>query len=196
MVNMLMGMDVAPTTDGALGCALSSTAYRSTIGDQRYTFWDTVGLNESDIGTVPDLEAVVALYHLLRKLDGGVSLLVFCMRKPKNAWTAAQQNWELFKHIIGQDKVPAVIAVTHLEQENMDTWWMANQYVFAQHKIVPSLDVRRRYLQRGTPCGGRAIQGGHRRRMHHCDQRETPPGPPCSARRVQPVVLENQEAHL
>ncbi|KAJ3521888.1 hypothetical protein NMY22_g12126 [Coprinellus aureogranulatus] len=108
IINMLMGSDVAATSSSGDGCTLKSTAYRGTIGDQVYTFWDTAGLDEADIGKVPDMKAVANLYHLLRKLEGGVSLLVFCMRKPKNAWMAARQNWELFKHVICQDKVPAL----------------------------------------------------------------------------------------
>ncbi|TEB33777.1 hypothetical protein FA13DRAFT_112006 [Coprinellus micaceus] len=99
-----------------------------------------------DVGKVPDMRAVAELYHLLQKLEGGVSLLVFCMQKPKSTWVAARQNWELFKHIICQNKVPTVVAITHLEQEeDVDAWWAENNWVFAKHGVIPSDDIHRDY---------------------------------------------------
>ncbi|TEB17257.1 hypothetical protein FA13DRAFT_1822514 [Coprinellus micaceus] len=143
---MLRGIDEAPISSKATGCTLSSTPYEGTICDQRYTYWDTAGLNETDVGKVPDLGAVGELYRLLQKLEGGVSLLVFCMRKPKSTWSAAQKNWQLFKHIICQNKVPVVIAVTHLEQEpDMDEWWQENYRVFVNHDVIPSPGRHREY---------------------------------------------------
>ncbi|KAJ3511732.1 hypothetical protein NMY22_g15560 [Coprinellus aureogranulatus] len=147
IINMLRGSEGATISSSALGCTLSSNGYDGSIWDQDYTFWDTVGLNEGEQGNMPDIKAVTALYHLLRKLstDGGVSLLVFCMRAPRIS-DAGHKNWVLFREIVCQQQVPAVIAITYLEQEDMDTWWSANELAFSKrYGINPSEDVYRVY---------------------------------------------------
>lgn len=147
MVNMLRGAEGAEISSSALGCTLSSRGYAGRIEDHDYMFWDTVGLNEGEQGNMPDIKAVTALYHLLRNLsvDGGVSLLVFCMRAPRIS-DAGHKNWILFKDIVCQQRVPAVIAITYLEQEDMDTWWSENELAFSKrYGINPSEDVHRSF---------------------------------------------------
>jgi tRNA U34 5-carboxymethylaminomethyl modifying GTPase MnmE/TrmE len=70
VVNMLCGQDKAAVSSSASGCTLSSTGYEGAMADQPFTFWDTAGLNEGDIGKVPNMKAVVGLYRLLRQLEG------------------------------------------------------------------------------------------------------------------------------
>ncbi|TEB33773.1 hypothetical protein FA13DRAFT_111745 [Coprinellus micaceus] len=146
VINMLLGTEEATVSPNALGCTLSSTGYEGAIGEQNYTFWDTIGLNEGDQGKVPNMTAVTALYHLLKSLSnkGGVSLLVFCMRSPRIT-DAGHKNWLLFRDIICQGRVPTVLAVTHLDsQEAMDGWWSENEQAFVgQYGICPSKEVQR-----------------------------------------------------
>ena len=148
VINMLRGItEDATTSADALGCTLKSKDYPGSIHDQKYTFWDTIGLNEGEQGNIPDMKAVTALYHLLRGLSdkGGVSLLVWCMKAPRIT-DAAHKNWVLFREIVCQQKVPAVIAVTHLELEDMDTWWGRNELAFSKrYGISPSEEVHRAF---------------------------------------------------
>ncbi|KAJ3521893.1 hypothetical protein NMY22_g12121 [Coprinellus aureogranulatus] len=144
IINMLLGSDQAEVSSDAEGCTAKCTSYRVRINEEEYELWDTIGLNEGEQGNIPDIKAASSLYHQLRKLSdtGGVNLLVFCMRGPR-VTTAGHRNWLLFHDVICDGKVPAVIVVTHLELEDMDTWWSRNELVFARYNIVPSTEVYR-----------------------------------------------------
>jgi GTPase SAR1 family protein len=146
IINMLQvdGSNKAIVSSSASGCTLSSTAYEGAIGDQLFTFWDTAGLNEGDLGRVPDMNAVVSLYHLLHKLKGGVSLLVFCMKAPR-VTEAGRKNWDLFCNLLCHRRVPVVLAITYLDQEDTDSWWSENESHFLKNGITPSKIVYRHY---------------------------------------------------
>jgi len=129
---------VADTSSGARGCTFESKGFEIDILGQPATLWDTAGLDEGDAGRVPKSEAIVQLYRLVRNLEDGVSLLMFVMRAPRIK-SSAPQNWKLFHEIICQWKVPIVIAITGLEQEdNMDKWWWDNKGTFQSYGITPS----------------------------------------------------------
>lgn len=84
--------------------------------------YDVWMLNEGEGGRVPSNDAIAKLYKLLLRLEDGVSLLVFCVRPRVQGSTRI--NWTLFYEIICQKKVPIVIVVTGLENEDsMDSWW-------------------------------------------------------------------------
>ncbi|KAJ3574307.1 hypothetical protein NP233_g1857 [Leucocoprinus birnbaumii] len=139
LINLMRGHDVAAVSNGANGCTLHATPYdcKSSTGTS-YRFWDTAGLNEGDGGRVPNVEAIVRLYQLIMNLNDGISLLVFVMRAPRIK-DASVQNWVLFREIICRSQVPAVLAITGLEnEENMDSWWVKNQHSFRAHGIVPA----------------------------------------------------------
>ncbi|KAF5326019.1 hypothetical protein D9611_001006 [Ephemerocybe angulata] len=146
IVNMLCGHDQAPVAGAAVGCTLESKGYEGEINGQPYMFWDTCGLNEGEGGKIPDMKAAAALYHLLCNLEDGVSLLVFCMRGPRIT-EIKYSNWELFREVICQKEVPTVLAVTHLEQEELDGWWSENQAAFKRAKIRPDKARHREFQQ-------------------------------------------------
>ena len=137
VINMLCGSNKATVSSSASGCTLSSTGYEGTIGDQLFTFWDTAGLNEGDLGKVPDMKAAVSLFHLLHKLKGGVSLLVFCMKAPR-VTEASRKNWDFFGNLLCDRRVPVVLAITYLDQEDTDSWWSKNEAHFLKNGIMPS----------------------------------------------------------
>lgn len=143
IINMLLGSDKAKVSNDAAGCTATTTSYAGEIMGEQYYFWDTIGLNEGEKGTMPDTKAASTLYHHLRDLSksGGVSLLVFCMRGPR-VTAAGHKNWVLFRDIICGGKVPSVIAVTHLDAE-LDTWWSKNENAFHTYQIFPDRQVRR-----------------------------------------------------
>jgi len=137
IVNMLAGSEVAKSSSGASGCTFQSMRYRITIDGELYNVFDTAGLNEGDLGTVSAQDAIIELYALLKSLVTGVSLLVFCMRGPRIK-DAAHKNWRMFHEVICRKKVPIVIAITGLEQEDvMDAWWTRNMSAFTRYQIFP-----------------------------------------------------------
>jgi GTP-binding protein EngB required for normal cell division len=120
LVNMIVGKDVAKTSDSADGTTFKNDVYAATIADTTFNIYDTVGLNEGDQGRVPHWKAVQQLYTLIRQLDG-VSLLIYCMRP--RVKENAKANWILFHKVICQKKVPIVAVVTGLEnRDDPDDW--------------------------------------------------------------------------
>ncbi|KAJ3575499.1 hypothetical protein NP233_g1055 [Leucocoprinus birnbaumii] len=139
IINMLSPGDspVAHVTKGLERGTLHSQYYDFDIRGIPVTLWDTRGLDEGEESQVPDVEAIVELYKLLLELGrrGGVSLLVFVVRVHRIK-TAARANWELFRDIIYQGKLPTAMIITGLEEEeNREMWWFDNKGSFEKHGI-------------------------------------------------------------
>jgi len=139
VVNMLSTNEhTADISSGARGCTFESRSFDIDVLGHPTTIWDTAGLDEGDAGRIPKSEAIVLLYKLLRSLSDGVSLLMFVMRAPRIKGSVPQ-NWKLFYEIICQKKVPIVIVITGLEnEENMDEWWWENKGAFQNYDIHPT----------------------------------------------------------
>ena len=98
--------------------------------------FDTVGLGEGRSGTISAPKAVEALYQLMRGLDDGVSLLVYVVRGPRFSDTI-RKNYELFRDIFCQKKVPAGLVITGLEhEEDMDGWWKRNEMAYSEEVMT------------------------------------------------------------
>jgi len=134
LINMVVGKDVAETSSKAIGCTFKATAYEVTIQGTTYKLFDTAGLNEWEGGKVSSKDAVVNLYQLIRDLDDGVSLLVYCIRGPRIKDTTVK-NYQLFYEAFCQKHVPIVVAVTGLENQepSMDSWWGENEKTFKEY---------------------------------------------------------------
>jgi len=139
VVNMLSTDEhTADISSGARGCTFESRSFDVDVLGHPMTIWDTAGLDEGDAGRIPKSEAIVLLYKLLRSLSDGISLLMFVMRAPRIKGSAPQ-NWKLFHEVICQKKVPIVIVITGLEnEENMDDWWWMNKGAFQNYEIHPT----------------------------------------------------------
>lgn len=136
IVNMVAEKDLATVSSSVNGCTFTSARYEVDIQGTRFNIYDTAGLDEGDGGTVPKQTAMVQLFHLLKTLDTGVNLLVFCMRGRIKEGT--HKNWRLFHEIICRREVPIVLAITGLEQEpNMDDWWVYNKGAFQKYRMYP-----------------------------------------------------------
>ncbi|KAE9393155.1 hypothetical protein BT96DRAFT_999694 [Gymnopus androsaceus JB14] len=124
VINMLRGEDIAPVSSGARGCTFESKAYRVTIDGEEYQVHDTTGLDEGDAGRVSSKDAILKLYQLLRNLQDGVALLVYCMRGPRLTG-AIQRNYSTFYDGFFRKEVPIVVVVTGLEdvEPMMESWW-------------------------------------------------------------------------
>ncbi|OAX37961.1 hypothetical protein K503DRAFT_201525 [Rhizopogon vinicolor AM-OR11-026] len=137
VINMIAGRQAADISSGATGCTFQHQAYELPVHDRNFTIYDTAGLNEGDRGTVNRAAAMAALYRLITGLDGGINLLVFCMRGPRIK-KATHENWKVFHEIICKKEVPMVLVVTGLEnEENMDEWWWTNRGTFEEQGIRP-----------------------------------------------------------
>lgn len=136
VINMIADKPVAKTSADASGCTFESTPHNATLNNKRIRIWDTAGLNEGEMGTVTAGNAIIHLYHLLRGLEDGVSLLVLCMRAPRIR-DSTLRNYMMFRHGLCPHRVPIVLVVTGLEQEGrMDSWWDRNEKVFEKQEMV------------------------------------------------------------
>jgi len=139
IINMIAGHKVAEISSRATGCTFQHQAYYLPVHSRYFTIYDTAGLNEGDNlkGTVNRTAAIAELYKLIIGLDGGINLLVFCMRGPRIK-NATHENWKVFHDILCKKKVPTVLIVTGLEnEENMDEWWWTNRGTFEEQGIRP-----------------------------------------------------------
>ncbi|KAG1741411.1 P-loop containing nucleoside triphosphate hydrolase protein [Suillus paluster] len=141
LINLMAGEHVAVTSPDMRRCTMRSESYNVEFGGESYKVFDTIGLEEPQMGLPQYLEAVENAYKLIQDLErqGGIDLLLFCMRAGRVTATL-QSNYRLFYEFLCEKKVPIVIAITHLEQEAtqdsaMDDWWKRNEEVFHQHQI-------------------------------------------------------------
>ncbi|TFK35910.1 hypothetical protein BDQ12DRAFT_699908 [Crucibulum laeve] len=139
LINMISeSPNLAPISSDARGCTFNSSPYNVTLAGKLFKLHDTAGLDEGEGGRVPKSDAIVKLYSLIKSLDAGVSLLIFCMRGPRIK-DAAHKNWRLFHEIICQNQVPIAIAITGLEaEEDMDEWWPKNKGAFQAYGMNPA----------------------------------------------------------
>ncbi|KAF8056962.1 P-loop containing nucleoside triphosphate hydrolase protein [Lyophyllum atratum] len=135
LINLIAGQVVASVSTSAQGETYESTPHSFTIPGttQAVQLWDTPGLNEGEHGTIPALQAMKNLEHLVSKMRQGVSLLVYCVRGPRfrDGW---KTNYNLIVKGFCQGKVPVVLIVTGLENESpsMEDWWTRNEKVFRE----------------------------------------------------------------
>lgn len=139
IINMIAGGHVAEISSRATGCTFQYHGYDLPMHGRNFKIFDTAGLNEGDNlkGTVNRTAAIAQLYRVIIDLDGGINLLMFCMRGPRIK-NAAHENWKVFHNILCKKKVPTVLVVTGLEnEENMDWWWRDNKGAFEEQGIRP-----------------------------------------------------------
>ncbi|KAI6169534.1 P-loop containing nucleoside triphosphate hydrolase protein [Pisolithus thermaeus] len=129
VINLIAGGSVAEVSPDADGCTMNSTDYQFMIGSRKITIWDTVGLEEPQMGVNGYYAAIVKAYGLIQKLSraGGVDLLLFCIRGNRITATT-QSNYRLFYEVLCDKQVPIALIITHLEREHrMEDWWVRNE---------------------------------------------------------------------
>ncbi|KAJ3521892.1 hypothetical protein NMY22_g12122 [Coprinellus aureogranulatus] len=143
IVNMLLEFSgkqlnagAATVSSAAEGCTASSTGYSCHMNGNTYVLWDTAGMVEGDFGHVTAKEAEERLAELLCKMpDGGISLLVYCIRG-RRLRPIVKQHYDLFFQEICGGQIPLLLVVTGLENEvNMEDWWVRNEGDFIRHGI-------------------------------------------------------------
>lgn len=122
-----------PTDGGAKGVTSKSHLYAPfTLHSRKVELVDTVGLHESNAGTVPADKAVLQLVELLGQAKEGFSLLVHVMRAPRLT-KDFEDDHKFFVEQMTQRKIPVLLVVTGCENEApMQSWVDANGPSFAQ----------------------------------------------------------------
>jgi len=129
VINLIAGKDVAKVSSDVDGCTMASTAYNISLRNQNIRIFDTVGLEEPQMGVNGYLAAIEKAYQLIISLSeaGGVHLLLFCMRGGRITATV-QSNYRLFCEFLCNKKVPVALIFTGLERETvMEDWWKRNE---------------------------------------------------------------------
>jgi predicted GTPase len=138
LVNLMAGKDVAHTSSDLTCCTLHWQEYPIQFDGASYNVFDTVGLEEPQLGIPQYLDAVENSYTLIQNLErqGGIDLLLFCMRAGKLS-TTLQTNYRLFHEFLCNKKIPVVVVITYLENEagEMDAWWTRNEYIFREREV-------------------------------------------------------------
>ncbi|KAG1737371.1 P-loop containing nucleoside triphosphate hydrolase protein [Suillus lakei] len=138
LVNLMAGKDVAKTSNDLKSCTLRWQEYPIEFDGESYEVFDTVGLEEPQLGIPQYLDAVENAYSLIQYLErqGGIDLLLFCMRAGRLS-TTLQNNYRLFHEFLCDKKVPIIVVITCLENEigEMDAWWKRNEEGFREYQI-------------------------------------------------------------
>ena len=132
----MAGAEVAATSKPE-GCTLHANEYSFSLEGTPYHIFDTVGLEESEVGVNTFFCAIEKAHRLVASLHdaGGVDLLLFCIRAGRIS-VAMQRTYRLFFDIMCGGKVPLAIVVTNLEQEDvMEDWWTENEAALRQYGI-------------------------------------------------------------
>jgi len=124
---MIAGTAAAGVSNAAIGCTFKSVPYDVELSGCKYRLWDTAGLNEGEHGNVTADHAIENLRVLVQGLkDGGVSLLVYCIRGSRLR-DIVKINYDIFSKVICSGEVPIIVAITGLEnEEDMENWWKDN----------------------------------------------------------------------
>jgi predicted GTPase len=135
VINMLDGPGKGKVSNDAIGTTFTHSLYKKTIAGSTFNVFDTVGLNQGMEGHRKPRETIAGLYNLIRKLDGGVHLLVFVVRGRITDTTGP--NYELFVNIFCDKRVPVAVVVTGLENEReMERWWFTNKVHFDRNNLL------------------------------------------------------------
>ncbi|KAG2351852.1 P-loop containing nucleoside triphosphate hydrolase protein, partial [Suillus spraguei] len=106
LVNLMAGMDIAGTPNDFGSGTLHWQEYPIEFGGEPYKVFDTVGLEEPQLGIPQYLNAVENAYRLIQDLErqGGIDLLLFCMRAGRLT-TTLENNYRLFYEFLCDKKV-------------------------------------------------------------------------------------------
>ncbi|KAF8557984.1 P-loop containing nucleoside triphosphate hydrolase protein [Imleria badia] len=128
VINLIAGRHIAHTSPDVQGCTMSFKPYTFPVNGRNFHIWDTVGLEEPEMGVNGYLPAIEQACELINHLtsQGGVDLLLFCIRGNRVTATT-QSNYRLFYEVLCKSSVPIALVITHLEREpDMEKWWERN----------------------------------------------------------------------
>jgi GTPase SAR1 family protein len=138
--NVLTGHS-RPTSNGPLGQTSKTHRYNGfNVHDVRIEIIDTVGLHETDLGTVPAEKAVLQLVELLENSKDGFNLLIHVVRASRITQDQ-EEDYRFFFERMTQQKIPIILAITGCENESPMTSWVERNWKhferFAYLDLVP-----------------------------------------------------------
>jgi predicted GTPase len=141
LINLIADQNIAKTGSNLKRCTLTWTKYVLPglfKNELQYNIFDTMGIENPELEPYEYHRSIKNASRLLRELDacGGTSLLVYCVQKGRDSG-ALRSNYQLFHEVLYQRRVPMVMVVTCLEDENvMEEWWERNRASLEASDIV------------------------------------------------------------
>lgn len=131
LINLIVGRDVAKTSNDTAACTTEARSYKTSIDGCNLKLWDTPGLGEGSRANARSSEALVKSLHRL-KSQGEIHLLIYCMHGNR-AKAALLKHYKTIRDFL--PTVPIVAIVTRLEryQNCMEDWWSNNAQELASH---------------------------------------------------------------
>jgi GTP-binding protein EngB required for normal cell division len=129
VINLIAGKEIAKVSSDVDGCTMASTPYNFILGQKNIRIFDTVGLEDPQMGFNAYFAAIEKAYQLILSLSeaSGVHLLLFCRRGGRVTATD-QSNYRMFREFLCNNKVPVALVLTGLEREvRMENWWERNE---------------------------------------------------------------------
>ena len=129
VINLIARKEIASVSSDVSGCTMQHRRYKISFDNMNFTIFDTIGLEQPQIGANGYLKTMEKAYELINELSaaGGVHLLLFCMRGGRMTATT-QSNYKLFCECLCNTKVPIALVFTGLEGEaEMEDWWTRNK---------------------------------------------------------------------
>jgi GTPase Era involved in 16S rRNA processing len=139
VVNLMAGEEIAKTSPSTERCTMHWKKYPITFDGHNYNVFDTMGLEEPQLKIEEYLDAIVNARSLIMKLkdEGGIDLLLFCVRAGGRFTSTIQNNYRLFYEWLCEKKFPIVLVLTGLENElNMEDRWTKCKVIFDRYNIV------------------------------------------------------------
>ncbi|KAF8135599.1 hypothetical protein EV363DRAFT_1321005 [Boletus edulis] len=129
VINLIARRAIARVSSDVNGRTIQSTRYDISFDDLNFAIFDTIDLEEPQMGVNGYLKAIEKAYELVARLGaaGGIHLLLFCIRAGEITATT-QSNYRLFYENLCSTKVPIALVFTGLEREvEMEDWWLRNK---------------------------------------------------------------------
>ncbi|KAG8216709.1 P-loop containing nucleoside triphosphate hydrolase protein [Butyriboletus roseoflavus] len=121
VINLMAGAEVAATSANLEGCTMHATEYSFSLpGERSFRVYDTVGLNEPEMGVNTFFGAIEKAHQLITSLHhaGGIDLLLFCIRGGRN-------------HRHNATQLSLVFRISDV----METWWDKNERIFQSYDM-------------------------------------------------------------
>ncbi len=132
LCNTLTGK-ARPTDNGAKGITAKSHLYLPfNLNGRKVEVIDTVGLHESNHGTVPAEQAIIEIVEILKNARDGFSLLIHVTRASRIT-QEHDEDYTFFVDKMTQNQIPVILAVTGCENEQpMQAWVERNRSAFSR----------------------------------------------------------------
>lgn len=148
--NELSGLD-RPANDSATGVTFDCFEFPPYQYDGfSISITDTVGLNESEKGTVSPQESIEKLVSLVRESKAGYHLLIHVMRASRIT-KDHHDNYDFFVNVLTERKIPCVLVVTGCENhEPIEGWAEKYKHIFSDQGFAYS-NILSTCFQKGGP---------------------------------------------